>query len=351
LRAIGIHEDWTATPPGRTPAQVLARYPKSGIGRCFTGNPITTVQDLRPKVLSTLKPYLDAGTPVIYISIKTDIAKTRNGDFNTKYAEVGGQISGLKAEYDTDIVVIPWHEPEDNFSSGDAYVHYYNKVRDNIKLGGPDVKVKPCFTAYHWAPGAAGSIGGKTNDPSLWFTGLKMDDGAAVDVYSGRSFPLDQILPEHPGFARWVSFLPASVRISITERGWETPSSTNSTNRSALRAATEEREFNWLLSSDPTARRIDDYIIWSSPGVEGAQGLIQDAAAVAKIDAFLAAAVPDPEEQPDPESAQYQYGYAAGLTAGEAVGYAKGVPAGVLEGRTSAFTEARDWAASKITGV
>jgi hypothetical protein len=149
--------------------------------------------------------------------------------------------------------------------------------------------VKPCFLGYHWAlnSGGTASIGGKTNNPSDWFTGLKMTDGVTIDCYNGRSFPLDQILTEHPGFSRWIQYLPSNIRYALTERGWETPSSTNGTNRSALRATTMRREFDWFLSADPIAARCDDYIVWSSPGTEDADGLIMDAAAEAEIDRFL----------------------------------------------------------------
>lgn len=337
MQTIGIHEDWTATPPGRTPTKVIERYPKSGIGRCFTGSPIITVQDLRPKVLATLQPYLTAGTKKIYISIKTDITQTSAGSWNARYTELAVYIAQLKVQYNVDIIVIPWHEPEDNFSSGTAFVTYYNKVYDAVKAGSSAVKVKPCFLSYHWAPGTGGSIGGKTNTPGLWFTNLKMTDGVTVDVYSGRSFPLNQILMEHPGFSRWILYVPNTVRINLSERGFETPSSTNSTNRSSLRASTMRREFDWLLTSDPIAMRCDDYTIWSSPGAEKAAGLIMDAAAEAEIDRFLSLAFPTspppaPPEAPNPLDVQYQFGYNAGLADGLAEGRSQGFTEGRAEG-------------------
>jgi len=348
LQNIGVHEDWTATPPGRTPTQVLARYPKSGLGRPFIAGKQTTVQDLRPKALNALQPYLDARTDVIYLSYKLDPTQTANGSWDAKNQELGTYLATLQTTYGVKIVVIPWHEPEDDFSSGSAFVSYYNRVHDKIKLGSSAIKVKPCFMAYHWAPGSGGSIAGKTNTPSAWFTNLKMDDGVTIDVYNGRSFPLDQVLTEHPGFARWIQYLPSNVRYNLTERGWETPSSTNSTNRSALRASTMRREFDWLLSSNSIALRCDDYMIWSSPGTENAVGLIMDSAAEAEIDRFLnlnftSSPPPDPTPPtPNPSDPQYQFGYQAGLSDGTAAGheqgYIDGHTAGLAEGRAAGYT-------------
>lgn len=322
MRSIGIHEDWTATPAGRTPSQVRQRYPRSGLGRCFTGRPLTIVQDLRAKVFATLKPYLDAGVETIYISIKTDINQTLNGDWNGRYKELGVYLTQLEQEYGVRIVVIPWHEPENDFLAGKVFVKYYNIVQGNIKISAPDIKIKPCFMTYHWAPGSGGSVKGKTNTPGDWFNGLRMDDGVLADVYGGRSFKLEQTLLEHPGFVRWLQYLPLGVLISIGERGWETPSSTFPTNRSALRASTMRREFDWLLSGDPTAARIEDYMIWSSPGNENAAGLILDTAAEAEIDRLLSMVFTDqplPGEpaslMPDTDDPQYQFGFAAGHAA------------------------------------
>ena len=341
MRSIGIHEDWTATPPGRTPAQILQRYPRSGIGRCFTGKPLTTVQDLRPKVLATLKPYLDAGVKKIYISIKTDQVQTKSGAWGARYYELGKAILDIQAEHDVEIVVIPWHEPEDDFVSGRDFVKYYDAVHGPIaNAGGPDIKIMPCYMTYHWAPGSGGSVRGKTNSPNEWFNASIMRDGVIADVYSGRTFKLENTLLEHPGFARWVQYVPAELEINLGERGWETPSSTFPANRSQLRVATMHREFLWLLSDHPVAKRIKDYTIWSSPGTENAVGLIMDHAAEAEIDWLLANAYPVVVPPPAPESLgpdetdpQYKFG----LSAGHALG------------RDSAFAEIRDLAAERIT--
>lgn len=331
MRAIGIHEDWTAKPAGRTPAQIRSRFSKASIGRPFTGKPLTTVQDLRPKAFAALKPYLAAGVKIIYLSLKTDITQTRSGAWDARYLELGEYIAQLQIEYGVEIIIIPWHEPEDNFPNGKVFVEYHNHVFDAIKTGSMAVKVKPCFMAYHWAPGKGGSIDGKTNSPNEWFNGLKMSDGVTVDVYSGRSFVLQLTLPEHPGFMRFIRYLPTDVRWSATERGWETPSSTNSIFRPTLRVTSMHREFVWLLSDDPIAKRCDDYTIWGSPGTENAPGLLMDDSAEREIDWFLDqlfAQISQPV--PNTTDPQYQLGYAAGLALGR------------IQGRNLAFGQIQD---------
>lgn len=311
---IGVHEDWTDG--GRTPAQVKVRYPGAKIGRAFTGAPKTTVQDLRPSVKTAIQPYLDANVKKIYVSVKTDIASTRAGSWNARYTELGVAIASWQTQYNCEIILIPWHEPEDDFTDGLAYVHYYNKVRSFTKAGSSAVKVKPCFMTYHWAPNSnnTASIDGKTNSPSHWLNGLEMGDGICYDAYNGRSFPLDQIAHEHPGVARLIANLPSTVRLNMGERGWETPSSTNTTNRSALRVTTMDREFDWLLSGANGAERYDDVTLWSSPGTEGSPGLVFDAAAEDLVEDFIVAVntPPTPPPTADPNHAQYQFGYKAG---------------------------------------
>ncbi len=97
------------------------------------------------------------------------------------------------------------------------------------------------------------------------------------------------------------------------------------------------REFDWLLTSDPIASRCDDYMIWSSPGTEGAAGLIMDTAAEAEIDRFLSLAfpdapTPDPTPTPNVSDPQYKFGYNAGLSDGLAEGRTQGFANGRAEG-------------------
>lgn len=338
MRAIGIHEDWTATPKGRTPAEVKARYPLATIGCVFTGKPLTLVQDLRAKVFNALKPYLAAGVKVLYLRVKTDITQTRSGAWDARYLELAVYIAKLQLEYGVEIILIPWHEPEDNFPNGKTFVEYYNRVFDAVKAGSTAVKVKPCFMTYHWAPGKTGSIEGKTDNPSDWLNGLKMTDGVTVDVYSGRSFGLQLILPEHPGFARFIFHLPSSIRWSTTERGWETPSKADKNYRPSVRVTSMHREFVWVLSDDPIAQRCDDYTVWSSPGTENAPGLVIDPMGEREIDSFLeqAHAKVAPVLLPNTNDPQYQFGHAAGVELGR------------IQGRNIALAEIQDWAKAHL---
>ncbi len=280
----GWHEDPTSSIGGRTPAQIRTKFPLAYWGRGFVAGEQTTVVDLRPKFENIYDTYLDAGMKCI-VSVKTNVTATRNGSWNSRFVELGAHLQSIADK----VEVVWWHEPEDDGFGGQAFVHAFNKVYDKIKEGGSNVKVGSSHMAYQWAPNSSGSasIGGYTNTPADWlsYNGVNLKaDFVAADVYSGRSFALEHTLGTHPGYVRWKSafYTPlcnargSSIPVYLTERGFETPSSTNTTNRSALRVTTIENEFDYLAGA---TENIKKYIFWSSPGTEDAPGLDLDTAA------------------------------------------------------------------------
>lgn len=318
----GVHEDPTAG--GRTPAQVKAKYPHAIWGRAFVAGEQATGTDLRPKFDNLIPSYLSAGLKVI-VSVKTNVADTRNGLMNARFVELGAH---LEATYPTsDVEVIWYHEPEDNMD-GQAFVHAFNKVHDKIQEGGPNVKVGMASMTYQWAMNwnNTASIGGHTDNPSEWlsYNGVPLKaDFLAADVYSGRSFPLDQTLGAHPGYVRWLdefaeplmALRSEQIPIYLTERGFETPSSTEPTTRYQMRVDTIEAEFAYLAAA---TEPITKYIFWSSPGTENAPGLVMDPTAedaiIAGMDA--AASPPPPSDCTQSNLDNYNQGYAAGFVAG-----------------------------------
>jgi hypothetical protein len=272
---VGVHEKWTAPDYGRRPEQILQRFPGATIGRnAFinrTGS--TTPEDLRPFVNRALEPFVNAGTPRVYVSVKTPIPATRNGDWNDRYRQLGEHLAQLNRAGRIGVEFIAYHEPENVFSSGAAYAHYANKVREQMKRGGGnDINVGYTAMAYQWSPNRAA-----TANPAPWREAEM--DFYSVDVYSGRSYPLEAILSEHSGFTRWYREIAdhgsRSGRYRVTERGFETPSSTNPTKRFSLRNQSINREFNWLRNSR-IGRLCQDYIYWNSSGTEEAMGLKLD---------------------------------------------------------------------------
>ncbi len=310
----GVHEDPTSSVGGRTPAQVKARYPRAMWGRAFVSGEQATAIDLRPKFEALYGDYIDAGLNV-YVSVKTNVSDTRNGLWNARMTELGAFLQPLAGR----VRVIWRHEPEDDNIGGPAFVHAFNKVHDRIKLGGPDVQVGTSAMAYQWRPGSTA-----TAVPAEWlsYNGVNLNaDFIAADVYSGRSFDLEDTLADHPGYQRWLTAfaLPLmsargqDIPIILTERGFETPSATNPTNRSALRVSAIEAEFAYLeAASEP----IRGYIFWSSPGTEDAAGLVLDSAAEEAVIAGMAELAENPDDPDGPGT--YEEGYAAGVAAGRA---------------------------------
>jgi hypothetical protein len=313
--AVGVHEKWTAPDNGRMPGDVMLRFPGSSIGRAFVNAYTGSPENLRPGVRNACLPYLQAEVPVVYVSVKTPRQDTRNGLWDGQYRALADHIMvDLKTEYpNTEIRFIPHHEPEDDMT-GLQFQGYFHRVRDAMKGAQPDLKIVYCAMAYQWAPNwnNTASIGGRTNNPAEWQVTA---DEYAVDVYSGRSFPLDQILPEHPGFRRWLdNVVPAGVVYSVTERGFETPSTTNAEERFELRNETIEREFNWLKST-PEGLRCANYIYWNSSGTEQAAGLKLDPSGEDVLAAQIASLN---EEPPGPTEEELLAAYNSGFAAGAA---------------------------------
>lgn len=326
----GVHEKWTAPDNGRNPAEVQARYPGASIGRVFTGAALTTVQDLRPIADNWLQPYVDAGTDVVYISFKTAIADTRNGLWNTRFRELGAHLAAKMVQTGKVYKLIWWHEPEDDMT-GTAFAHAFNKVRTWAKTDAPNLKVVWSSMAYQWAPNwnNTASIGGKTDDVAAWQDVIA--DEYATDAYQGRSFPLDQILPEHPGVARWLNLIVGTKPFSVTERGLETPNSApnpthNATANYPLRNATIQREFDWIRTND-VGQRCENYIYWNSSGTEESSSLKLDSTG----EDTLAAAIANGGGSEPPTEAELQQAYNDGFAAGDTAGYARGY----AEGRAS----------------
>lgn len=273
---VGVHENWGALDFGRRPNETLERYPGAAVARNVFINRTTAgkAEDLRPRVDAALRPFLTAGTPKVYISIKTPIAATRNGDWNAKYAQLGAHLAAINTSpHPTVVDFLAWHEPENDFSSGAAYAHYANKVRQHMKAGGGEaVNVGYSAMAYQWSPNRPA-----TANPAQWRQAEM--DFYCVDVYSGRSYRLDIILPEHSGFLRWfreiADFGSRSGAYRVTERGFETPSQTYPEVRYELRNETITREFDWLRDN-AVGKKCYDYVYWSSSGTEDATGLLLD---------------------------------------------------------------------------
>lgn len=255
----GVHDD-------RTPAQVKAAFPGTALTRPFIGLQ-TTPGSLITKATSACAPSWEAGLRPVY-SIKLDRAQVDAGRWDAPVTELAEWHLG---QPDADLVI--WHEPEDDFTpangGGAAFARYFNRLADKIRAKNTRMRLIYAAMGYQWAPNSAGtaSIKGFTNNPAEW---AQVDaDVLACDVYSGQSFPLELILPEHPGFRRWHDELVLDQPYAVTERGFITSTAHQ------VRAEQIRRETEWLLTT-PEGQRCIAYLYWNTPGTENNPAIVVD---------------------------------------------------------------------------
>lgn len=180
------------------------------------------------------------------------------------YVEALG--SYLHANPGKQTVIVIWHEPENDvpkwFDSPEAFVRMFNTVAGWLRGKHPSVVVAHAALAYRYGDnrGITDAIAPR------WRTSA---DVHCVDIYSGRSNPLDTILPELSSYRRWRKFVARDSRWGVTERGWTVAGKGGN---NALRAATMAREAAWLQSLGADAPEI--YLLWNTGGTEGDPGLV-----------------------------------------------------------------------------
>ncbi|MBB5868414.1 hypothetical protein F4553_001793 [Allocatelliglobosispora scoriae] len=203
---------------------------------------------------------------------------------------------------------------------GKVYAALFDRVYDVMKAAASSVKVGTAAMGYQWAPKKNDpnhSIAGHTDHPDDWH--VKTADFLGVDAYSGQSFPLATILPEHPGVTRWLQHIvPAHGEYALIERGFKATGSTERLERAKQIA----READWLLTTE--GRRCTTYIYWDTPGQESDAALVLGdvgEAALADLQIRMLHAtstptIPQQPTQPTKPNADYQRGYAEGYAAG-----------------------------------
>jgi hypothetical protein len=254
-----------------TPADLNATYPGVVYTREFVSGTLINPGDvagLIRKVQALCDPAWAVGqTPIV--SVKLDVDQVTNGKWDSTLQDLGAWLSRRPQ-----MILIVHHEPEDDMTAV-KFVPYFNRARHMLKLGYPALQVMYAAMAYQWAPGraAGGSIAGRTDDPAAW---AKVEaDLYGIDVYSGRSFPLTAILPEHLGFIRWHIHMIGNTgrKWIVTERGFEASAAD-----SDRRALTISRETDWLTSGAAAAMGCIGYVYWDTPGTESSTTLSLDAA-------------------------------------------------------------------------
>jgi hypothetical protein len=256
---LGIHET------GSTSARRAADYPGHTATRQFMSGVQAAPVDLVAKIERQCAATWEDGHTAAW-SFKPHPADVADGSWRKPVEKLAAYLRDNRKTKRA--IVIIWHEPENElhgyFKTPEDFVAMFNTVHGWIKTVYPAAKTCHAALAYAYRDGRGGF---SDKDARRWRTHATVH---GVDVYSGRSFPLETILPDHPGFARWHREVARNSRWGVIERGWTCAPKDN-----AKRAATIAREFAWMadISNPP-----DTYIVWNSTGNENDAGLILDPA-------------------------------------------------------------------------
>lgn len=242
---VGVHEN-------RNPALTKEDYPRAKLYREFIPG-VLKPQSLVDRTRRIGEPVWDAGG-VLVISFKPDLSAVARGQWD---AHLRDYATWLKDEAPGPCFVVPWHEPENDMTAK-QFVEMFNRVRRVMKEVYPQLTVIHSAMAYQYRPG------GKADKYDEWLTEADLN---TCDVYSGKSFPLGQILPEHPGFKRWLQMVGGRTW-GITERGFHADA--QSVQDCKLRANTIMREADWLAKTPSCTM----YIYWNTSGTENNPDLI-----------------------------------------------------------------------------
>lgn len=265
-RIAGVHE-------AESPMDMTSRFPGAGWTREFIAgaggrplDPSTTATQLIAKVSAKAGPAWAAGLGAV-VSLKVDLVAVAAGEWDDRLTTLGHAVAGQQ------IVLVIWHEPENDMTA-ETFVAGFTAARTALKSAAPDLTVAYSAMAYQWRP-----LSTSTADPTAW---AAVDaDLYLVDVYSGKSFPAETILPEHPGFVSWYTEMIAAHpgrRWGVSERGILA---------GPTRVDTINREAAWLADT-AAGRSCALYVWWNTPGTEGDARWLLDAAGEQAITALIA---------------------------------------------------------------
>lgn len=243
------------------PKETKISFPGHHLTRQFMGNggeePIGS--DLVRKLIETAQPSWDAGC-LPMVSFKLNPFQVMLGDWDSQLEALGRYLLTAPTTW-----LIPWHEPEGTLGYGN-FVGMFNRVYSVVKSASPTTQIGYSAMCYHWRP--LSTYNQVTKDGIKWRP--KNCDFYGADVYSGRSFALNAILPEHPGFRRWMDELvPSKAPVVVTERGFIADAAS-----STLRYNTILRERDWLMSLE--GQRIQGYCYWNTSGTENDPLIVLD---------------------------------------------------------------------------
>lgn len=252
---LGVHENYQG-PKARSVSQTLAAFPLAEVTREFEAG-VLEPQSLVTRIERRCGDAWAAGKTVVW-SFKPSVPAVLNGAWKP-YVEALGRYLAAAGRAEKTVVVI-WHEPENDMGS-ETFVQMFNTVHDWLKASSGGV-VQTSHAALVWR-----YRNWTVEQAGHWVTRA---DIHSVDIYSGRSFPLDMTLGSSTAFQVWKASRPAGSRWGVSERGWiADPSGT------AARVAAIDAEAEWLRSLAP-AEQPDFYVVWNTVGVENDPKLVLD---------------------------------------------------------------------------
>lgn len=241
----------------RTTSQTVGVFPKVKLFRVFVPNVLEPGEYLVTKVNDACEEAWNAGlTPVV--SFKLLPADVTAGLWDAKVSNLARWLAGKPEAW-----IVPWHEPENDLKPVE-FTSMFNRVYSVMKTVNPVAKIGYVSMAYCWR-----SSDSRTAQPSLWKP--LRSDFYGCDVYSGNSFPLSAILPEHSGFVRWHQNIVGTGNYMIIERGFIASTAA----QKAERVTQMKREVDWLTTSD-IGKQCEAYMYWNSPGSENNTSLLLD---------------------------------------------------------------------------
>ncbi len=259
-RLVGVHDD-------RPPNQLKITFPGTMTTRPFIANVLTGPRSLLVKAENACRPSWAAGLLPTY-SLKLDYAEVMAGGWDRFITELAAwHLDQPRAE------LILWHEPEnDTVMQNGAFPVYFNRIATLFRAQNATVPLLYAAMAYQWLPGKVnGTVKGFTSRPQDWQRVAA--DRLVIDAYSGGDVPLSAILPEHPGWQRWMQHVVGDRDWGVAERGFVL--GPNVARDTATRAEAIRREQDWLLHH-PTGQRCHSYIYWNTSGREENANIVLD---------------------------------------------------------------------------
>jgi len=305
---LGVHEQYQGE-NATTPQETLRRYPHAMVTREFKGG-VVKPQNLVKSTLNLCQKVWEAGL-VCNVSFKLSKDEVFDGTWKIYVQQLCRFLVDNGRTGKT--VLTFWHEPEDDaqdsfpngvksgktvtFADGAEFARYFDTIHDWCKEVNPNITTSHAALGYGYRPklGGPGDKSAWVGNPDAWRTKADIN---AIDIYSGRSFPLAMTLDTSDAFKRWRDSHPG--RWGVSERGW-----TATPDKSDARAQSIHAELAWLGTLPDTERPVF-YIVWLTEGTEGDHNLKPDTLMQATINEGFNALANPPEQPEEPPATDMQ---------------------------------------------